>query len=386
MYPAQQNATDQTSNFFWMLVLVALAILGLWWLKREWVVMPVLYMRYYELIVMQFMMTTWNHIASMLHLPEVATQSVVALQTAIQKTDPHRMKWGEFALLNDWVGKHVRWVISPILLILAAITFFKFGGRRFTNTYSMQSLRNIEAQNWPQITPILSLDLVKEDIEKGPWAMATLPIDFCKQHQMITPIVKNERNVWQLDKGIAHRVLTSQVGPLWSGPYNMPIHIKALIVIFVARAERDRNLANQLLAQIARSAAGGKLDFSGVEEGIQKYGNNRIVQWLSGRHAYVYTLMASLLEIARTNGVLASAEFLWLKPVDRRLWFMLNSVGRQTAVVEIAGAFSHWKTEKKLGRAMRTPLIDEAVNALEESMYETLRVDKGDSWLTFNAG
>lgn len=386
MYPSQQNATDQTSNFFWMLVLITLAILGLWWLKREWIVTPILYVRYYELLALQHGQALWNHLAALLHLPQISVASVVALKKAITQVEPHRLKWGEFALINNWVGKHTRWVITPLLFILAAITYFKFGGRRFVRTYSMQSLRDIEAQNWPQITPILSLDLVKEDIEKGPWSMAQLPVDFCKKHQMISPTTKNERNVWQLDKGIAHRVLTSQVGPLWTSPLDLPIHIKALLVIFIARADRDRQLANHLLAQISRSAAGGKLDFSGVEEALQKCANNRIIQWLSGHHAYVYTFMASLIEIARTNGVLASAEFLWLKPVDRRLWFVLNSVGRQTAVVEVAGAYSHWKTEKKLGRALRTPMIDEAVNALEECMYDTLRVDKGDSWLTFSAG
>ena len=57
-------------------------------------------------------------------------------------------------------------------------------------------------------------------------------------------------------------------------------------------------------------------------------------------------LIASLLEMARIDGVLASAEFLWLKPVDRRMWYMLNCVGRQTAVAEIAGLFAHWQAEK----------------------------------------
>ena len=82
--------------------------------------------------------------------------------------------------------------------------------------------------------------------------------------------------------------------------------------------------------------------------------------------------MASMLELARTDGVLASAEFLWLKPLDRKLWYMLNSVGRQTAVPEIAGAFAHWTAEKKTKRALRVPMVDEAAKSLEVAMKEII--------------
>jgi intracellular multiplication protein IcmP len=94
--------------------------------------------------------------------------------------------------------------------------------------------------------------------------------------------------------------------------------------------------------------------------------------------------MASLLEMARSEGVLATAEFLWLKPLDRKMWYMLNSVGRQTATVEIAGAFAHWKTEMKVKRPLRTPAVLSAANALKESVSQILYVGKEESWRTSN--
>ena len=163
----------------------------------------------------------------------------------------------------------------------------------------------------------------------------------------------------------------------------LPIYIKALIIIFVARAQRDRAVASKLLKQIAASAASGKLDFSGVEETLRKYKHSKVVKWLEGRHAYVYSLMATMLEIARVDGVLATAEFLWLKPVDRRLWYVLNSVGRQTSVVEVSGPFSHWLAEKKMGRALKTPMVKSAVDALENTMLDTLFVPDEGSWRTY---
>lgn len=389
MYQAQQNATDQTSNFFWLLAIIAGALVAIWLFARQWFIIPIYYFRYYEISVFYYLVEGWNALAahlSFLHLPLGNIKELVGLKHYILSSNPYKVDWDSFVALNDMVGGWTRWVLCPLLIGLAALTYFKFGNRKFTRTYSMESLRDIEQDNWPEIKPVLSLDLVKEDIEKGPWAMAQTPLDFCKEHHIASLTRVNERNVWKLDRGGAHRLLTTQVGPLWPGAEALPIHIQALVVIFIARAERERDVANKLLAQIARSAGGGKLDFTGVNKLIkEKYGQSRILKWLEARHAYVYTMMASLLEIARSDGVLATAEFLWLKPVDRRLWYVLNSVGRQTAVVEVAGAHAHWLTEKKIGRSLRSPMVVEAVNALEENMLDTLYIDKGDSWHTFNA-
>ena len=92
-----------------------------------------------------------------------------------------------------------------------------------------------------------------------------------------------------------------QLGPLWGDPMKLPIHVKAILVILVARAQRDRKVAKHFLVQISASAASGKLDFTGVEEQMLKYRNAKVLQWLAPRHAYLYTLMMSLLEIARTK-------------------------------------------------------------------------------------
>ena len=82
--------------------------------------------------------------------------------------------------------------------------------------------------------------------------------------------------------------------------------------------------------------------------------------------------MASMLELARTDGVLASAEFLWLKPLDRNLWYMLNCVGRQTPFPEISGPFAHWIVEKRLRRPLKVPMVAEAVDALDVALSDII--------------
>ena len=80
--------------------------------------------------------------------------------------------------------------------------------------------------------------------------------------------------------------------------------------------------------------------------------------------------MASLLQASRDDGVVPSSEFLWLKPIDRRLWYVLNCVGRQTPYSEVAGPFAHWKAERAMKRKMLVPMVDEAIRALEIAIKE----------------
>ncbi len=87
-------------------------------------------------------------------------------------------------------------------------------------------------------------------------------------------------------------------------------------------------------------------------------------------HAYELTVMSSMLELARYDGVLSSSDFLWLKPVDRKAWFVLNCVGRRTPVCESAGIFAHWLAEKELGRKSVLPRVESAVIALESALTE----------------
>jgi len=81
-----------------------------------------------------------------------------------------------------------------------------------------------------------------------------------------------------------------------------------------------------------------------------------------------------MLVLARKEGVLATADFLWLKPTDRLLWFMLNSVGRQTAFAEVSGPFAHWNVEQAMGRRLMVPMVEEAVNGLEAAIKDILYI------------
>ncbi len=386
MYPSQQNATDQTANFFWLLALIFGAALAVWWLAPKYIVAPIFWFRGHEIMLITDLVSAWDKIAGFLHLPVPSTHALQNLHNYIQHVDSKTITFDHFASVNIYVGNWVRYPVAVILTILGVFIYFRHTSAKFKRTYTMDTLKKFENQNWPQITPVLSLDLVKEDLDTGPWAMAKLPLDFCKEHNMLYVIKDQEdKDAWAVIREKAYETFTLQLGSLWPGVQALPIHMKALFVIFMARAERNRDVAHKLLTQISASAEHGKLDFTGVEELTQKYAKLDIIKWVENRHAYIYTAMATLLEIARADGVLATAEFLWLKPLDRRLWYVLNSVGRQTSVVEVAGPFAQWLAERKLKRPLKAPMMKEAVNALEEDIKNQLYIPEGEKWRTTNA-
>lgn len=381
-----QNPTDQSTNFFWLLCLIMGTIVVVWWLCRQYLVIPIFWIRLLEVDAIKYVMLAWSNVAAFLHLPVPDMSSLDHVQKFMLNADPKQIQYDYFAAVNWYIGQWIRFPVMAIVLGLGAYLLFGHSSMRFREIHSMASLKKLEVENWPQITPVLSLDLVKEDIEKGPWAMARVPLDFCKDNNLLTTKLNAEKKTcWSLKRGPAYRIFALQLGPLWRGAQNLPIHMKALFVIFVSRTEKDKDTAKKLLTQIAVSASTGQLDFSGVEELVRKYQHAKVIQWLGHRHAYIYTMMASLLEISRSDGVLATAEFLWLKPLDRRLWYVLNNVGRQTAFVESAGPYAHWLAEKKVGKALKTPMVKEAVNGMEYAIDETLYIAEGDRWRTNNA-
>ena len=144
--------------------------------------------------------------------------------------------------------------------------------------------------------------------------------------------------------------------------------MKMSFAIFCAKAENDTEGARVLIRQIAASAGGGSLDFGGTRLLLFKHVRSKRIGRAVSPHAYLYTVMASMLTLARRDGVMATSEFLWLKPLDRQLWLMLSNVGRQTAFVEVSAPLAHWMVECRLRRPLKVPLVEGAIEALDEAL------------------
>lgn len=275
------------------------------------------------------------------------------------------------------IGDFMRYPVILVLLLLAFVLYTSNITLKFRKAHDMKSLRNQEQYNWPAIMPVIKEDLVDLDIDKGPWAMALSPFEFAKKYRLLRKddaLLDNQRPGLEMTAGIrrgdAKRVFTMQLGPYWDGFDHCSPQAFALAAVFMARMNRDREAADSILKTLDKTFVLNKPDFSIAKATLKKYQNTEIVREVLARHAYTYTVIASLLEAARDDGVVPSSEFLWLKAVDRRLWYMLNCVGRQTPYSEVAGPFAHWRAEKEMGRRSLVPMIDEAIKALEIAIKE----------------
>lgn len=310
--------------------------------------------------------------------------SATAIANGIHAISPAaygNLSFGQLVNISNSVGYYYQYPVAIGIGILAIIIYFSQPAVRFRRTYTMQSIAAQESKNWPQITPVVNVNLIEEDVRKGPWAMALTPLEFAKNHNLaiqerILPsdmmLSSRAQIVLSLKRGEAERIFSIQLGRPWINPDQTNIQTQAIFAILASRIDGNREASDVLLKQISQSAGSGKLDFSGVKELLRKHKDNKKVLKIRQTHAYVLTVMASLLELARKDGVFATADFLWLKAVDRPLWYMLNSVGRQTAVVEVAGPFAHWLAEIELGHKIYVPMVKSAVNALEIALKEMI--------------
>lgn len=367
----QGSSSDNSMDFLWLIVLIVGGIVLLWYFGHDYIAAFILKLRMYEIYLIEYVLSGYAKVAQYAHLPIPNTDNLISTLSYIN-SNPTNVKLGSLVTVSNTVGWYLSFPAMLIIFALAIITYFTNIAARFRHIYSMESLKRSEHRIWPQVSPVMKVDLVKKELDEGPWAMSLTPMLFGKKHKLLIEHRDNGKLTVSLNEGAAYRVFALQVGQFWRDVDTLPIHIQALFAIFMARANQDRANSDKILNQIAKTSSSDKLDFSGVKELVKKHKDSKLAKYAIGRHAYILTVMATCLELARTDGVLATAEFLWLKPIDRPLWYILNAVGRQTAFPEIGGAYAHWIAEKKADRALRVPMVDEAVKALSRALSEMI--------------
>lgn len=361
----QQQGGDNSLGLLWIFALVFVTGGLVWYFAHAYIVAFIFKIKLYES-----------------YLVELFTDSVGRVIRLLQSANPATATFQDVIEVSELVGDYFRYPTFGILLILAILLYKSDIKQTFRKTYNTTNLLKEELDSWPHVTPVANLNLIDEDLDKGPWAMGMAPLAFAKKHHLLkreyaddgTVVNRRAERKAGIRVGIkraeTRRLFTLQLGNYWGGIASLKPTTRAVFALCAAKMNRDRNAVDTLSTQISRSSATGKLDFSGVDEVLKKHLESKKVQAIIARHAYPLTIMASLLEGAREDGVFSTAEFLWLKPVNRQLWYMLNNVGRQTAFVEVAGPFAHWLAEKELNRPCIVPMVEEAVKGLEEAIKD----------------
>lgn len=381
--PQDQGGDKNTYYILWVMALIVAVGAVIWYFFSEHLKAFFIYSKYFETWIMYKALSPLTYF----NLPWInnIVSNLAAYMEIARNLTPDTLTGSVAEAMSTGVGEYFRYPVGIIILFIMYYTYNNHILMRCTNKHSMKSLVNQEAELWPQIEIVRKLNLVNEDLESGPWAMAMTPMQFAKKYNLIeiglaerigSQFSKTESPEFKITliRPRAERVFSAQLGRPFQKVEILAPYRKAIFAILAARVGRDGKSSHKLIKQMAISAAKGSLDYSGVDELLKKHINNPAVQKILQKHAYEFTVFASLLLAAREDGVVASADFLWVKPIDRRLWYVLNNVGRQTPVVEVGGIFSHWYTELALKRLISVPDVAGAVDALQLALSDIIFV------------
>lgn len=285
--------------------------------------------------------------------------------------------WMAIKVMTGLAVFPLRYFIVGALVLLALIVMFKGPGTYYRRRMGLETLMQEQAKSFPTIAPFL-----KFDPRKLPFRAPGQPVP--AQLPMFSEALSPEE--WlayhqvgysggRLDTGRAYQALALQLGKRWQGPSKLPIHMQGLYAAFALKHVRKRKQSEELLnaMSLCWSAEGGFKPSSKLVAEIRKIIKDPKVggalQKHADQHAYETTAMLRCLQRAREEGgVLAPAQFVWLRGHDRTLWYPLNNLGRKSYHAEAAGAMVHYTNELIAGQRIPTPRFEEVIKGFETYM------------------
>lgn len=322
--------------------------------------------------------------------------------------------WGKIAAIDirvaDWpviekvlyyTGTWVRWPFAIILLILGAISIFMGRTGKLVRKFNMASLLANNAETFPCLRPIVGRGkelLDPESYDKGLWMVARTPLQFAIDNKLLLDArgkcfamkdaLKNGIAVADskafgkaiLDEGKALAVFTKQLGKKWKGFGKLTSCRKALAAAFISYANGDKKGAVAILDEVSTSyhekdnvASCPVLETEDfvkrISEAWETHMEDVLKEQIMARHtSFELSWFMALLYRARQKGVLASSQFLWLRPLDRPLWYALNQCGGRAAWAEAFAPWAHYTAEEKAGHSFTEPQVSGGVKSLKEAL------------------
>jgi intracellular multiplication protein IcmP len=266
----------------------------------------------------------------------------------------------------------------PIALLLGIIGLWclKYGpGTNNRRKMNLDTLINAQAKNFPVIAPFVKFNPSKQPprapgapvpAELPLFAEALGPEEWLAYHSIPIP----DGNV---DRQASYLAFAQQLGPRWAGWEKLPPHKQILLACFCLKASRKRKEADSMIGRIAEcwsfekglSLNKDRKLLSDARAVLKNKELSSLVLRRANQHAFHSTAMLRALATAREEGgVLAPAQFVWLRAFDRTLWYPLNNLGRQAFHMEAFGAMAHYKIEKMTQRPIPRPKVEAAIDTI----------------------
>jgi intracellular multiplication protein IcmP len=306
----------------------------------------------------------------------------------MEQADPDRVTLPDLYGISRAIGRFCRAPACVFIALLAVICTVRAAPSRFKRAFDLDGLAREQARTFAAPSAFVARRLRLA----LPAAGAPRPADYAlTAEEWIQRYALGDNGGF--DESRAHAALVLQLGPRWRGPETATPAVKLLFVAFALHHAEHRQDAAELLG--AASAAFATVDTDSpdgpatplrVPAELAAYATGLLVdpeafseaRRLAAAHAYTAPAMMTLLNVARMrHGVLAPAQFAWLKLVDRPLWYALHSLGFETEGVgrylhpaprvEAVGARDHWAVERAAGEPVFEPDLVQAMAALRQS-------------------
>lgn len=307
-------------------------------------------------------------------------QSVDAWRQALIHADVHDISPAIIRASTYIAVPAIRPFFGVILIGLALWVIFKGPGSQYHRKMDLQGLIADQAVSFPAIAPFINFNPQKLPFRVvGQAVPEKLPL-FSEALSPEEWITHNKIQIQgnQIDANQTYQALMKQLGKRWQGPEKLPLYAQGLYAAFAlqhARKRKGPGSCEELLGEMSLSWSPetGFNPSSKLKSKIQKIIKDPkisgAIRKYADLHAYETTALLRCLKRARDEGgVVAPATFLWLRGVDRALWYPLNNLGRRSYHAEATGALVHYTNELIAGQKIPTPRFDEVIKGIQETI------------------
>jgi intracellular multiplication protein IcmP len=279
--------------------------------------------------------------------------------------------------------------MTPYLILVCVLTMgFAFWalmrgpGSEHRQTFNLDTLIKKQSNIFPIVAPMVDFNPAQQPprapgspvpAELPLFAEALGPEEWVAYHSIPAPDGK-------IDEEAAAKAFAKQLGQRWRGAKHLDPYMQIILAACCLKAARRRSDSDTMMGRLARcwdGKNGLKLsnDKTLLKEARAVLGNKEIAASTlrkCNEHAWETTaLMRGLATAREEGGVLAPAQFIWLRGHNRELWYPLNNLGRQSFHMEAIGAMAHYKAEKMAQRPIPRPKVNDAISTLAEYMAST---------------
>jgi intracellular multiplication protein IcmP len=295
------------------------------------------------------------------------------------KWPAEKLTYKHLAYFNALAMQPWRFVFAALAGGAALWCMFRGPNTQFRRNLGLEELIKRQARNFPVIAPFVKFNPSTQPsripgspvpAELPPFSEALGPEEWLAYHSIPVPDGK-------IDEAAAARAFQKQLGGRWKGADALKPYKQILLAAFCLKASRKRAQADDMLGRAAlcwslKDGFKHSRDRTLLKEARAVLRNKSLAEKtlrVANQHAFVTTALLRALAFAREEGgVLAPAQFVWLRGHDRTLWYPLNNLGRQSFNMEAVGAMSHYRAEKMTQRPIPVPKLEDALTTIREYM------------------